>query len=265
MGLLDSRVVVSAALCLCGFFLSACAGAPRAYVEEGRQAADRGEHEKAIGLYSRAIESDPDVAEAWYARGYSHVRLRRDANAPGDGRGYEEKAIVDFTRAIQLNPGHGDAYYNLAMVHLSRAMYRQAAEHLLSAIRCLPQDPEPHLDLARIYEQKFEDMQPQAYEHYEKYADLGGRDREAREKAREQKERRKRAAPPSGKAPTEEDEKKAQELHVRAMALLKDEKKDEAVKAIDELLSAYARTRYVQERLAILKALQGAFKKEPPK
>lgn len=248
-----------------GLFLSACAGAPRAYVDEGRQAAERGEHEKAVALYSRAIDSDPDVAEAWYARGYSHVRLRQDANAPGEGRAYEERAIADFTRAIQLNPSHGDAYYNLAMVFLSRAMYRQAAEQLLNAIRFLPQDPEPHLDLARIYEQKFEDMQPQAYEHYEKYADLGGRDRDAREKAREQKERRKLAAPPSSKAPTEEDEKKAQELHVRAMALLKDEKKDEAVKAVDEMLSVYGKTRYVQERLAVLKALQAAFKKEPPK
>ena len=248
-----------------GLFLSACAAAPRAYVDEGRQAADRGEHEKAIGLYSRAIDSDPDVAEAWYARGHSHVRLRLDANAPGEGRAYEEKAIVDFTRALQLNPGHGDAYYNLAMVYLSRAMYRQAAEHLLSAIRCLPLDPEPHLDLARIYEQKFEDMQPQANEHYEKYADLGGRDRAAREKAREQKERRKQSAPPTGKAPTEEDEKKAQELHDRAMLLLKEDKKQEAVKLVEELLSVYGRTRFVQDpkRLIGLKAVLDAFKPKP--
>ncbi|HLF92646.1 MAG TPA: tetratricopeptide repeat protein [Planctomycetota bacterium] len=248
-----------------GLFLSACAGAPRAYVDEGRQAAERGEHEKAVALYSRAIDSDPDVAEAWYARGYSHVRLRQDANAPGEGRAYEERAIADFTRAIQLNPSHGDAYYNLAMVFLSRAMYRQAAEQLLNAIRFLPQDPEPHLDLARIYEQKFEDMQPQAYEHYEKYADLGGRDREAREKAREQKERRKQSAPPTGKAPTEEDEKKAQELHDRAMLLLKEDKRAEAVKLVEELLSVYGRTRFVQEpkRLIGLKAVLDAFKPKP--
>ena len=251
-----------------GFVLAACAGGPeadsfaaRAFTEEGREAAKKGDHAKAVTFYTKAIGADPAYPDAWYERGTSNIRLRLDPASGGEGRSYEDRALADYSQAIELNRNLGDVYYNRAMVLSSRAQYRAAAEDLLSAVRLKPQDPEPHLDLARIYEQKFEDMQAQAFEHYEKYADLGGRDRDAREKARLHKERKKAAAAPAGKAATEEDEKKAQELHVRAMALLKDEKKDEAVKAVDELLSAYARTRYVQERLAILKALQAAFKK----
>lgn len=250
--------------------LAACASASPAYVDEGREAARRGDHEKAVTLFSKAIESEPESAEAWYARGYSHVRLRRDPNSPGEGRAYEERAIADFTQAIQLNPSYGDAYYNVAMVYASRAMYRQAAENLISAIRFKAQDPEPHYALARIYEEKFQDMGPQAMDHYEKYADLGGRDREAREKARlwkETSELRKKAGA-AVKPPTEEDEKKAQELYERMKALLKDDKRQEAVKVAEELMSVYGRTRFVQDPKIIpgLKALVAAFKdpKPPP-
>lgn len=262
------------ALGLCGLLLSACSGGPqvdtakaRAFVEEGREAAKGGDHAKAVSLYSRAIEADPQLPDAWVERGYSNVRLRLDANSPGNAREYEERALVDYSQAIELNRELGAAYYNRAMVYSSRAMYRQAADDLLNAIRYRPQDPEPHFAIAQIYEQKFDDMMPQAYEHYEKYADLGGRDRDAREKARFSREQKKaKAALP--KAPTEEDEKKAEEIHGRAMALLGDEKtRAEGVKLVEELLSVYARTRFIQDpkRLTGLKAVLGAFKKEPPK
>lgn len=263
----------SAALCLCGLLVSSCASGSKAdpakartRVAEGREAAKLGDHAKAVGLYSQAIEADPQLPDAWYSRGFSNVQLRLHPDSPEYARGYEDRAISDYSQAIQLNPGFGDAFYNRAMVYSSRAMYRQAAEDLLNAIRFKDQDPEPHLDLAHLYEQKFDDMLSQALDHYEKYVDLGGRDRDAREKARFAKEQKKmKAAVP--KAPAPEDETKAQELHLRMMALLKDGKKEEALKLVEELLSTYGRTRYVQDplRLVGLKAMFDSYKKEPPK
>jgi tetratricopeptide (TPR) repeat protein len=267
----------SVSLCLCGLLsFSACSAGPQArtdaaktFVAEGREAEKRGDHAGAVTLYTRAIDADPKYADAYVERGYSNIRLRLHSDTPGHARDYEDRAIGDYSEAIGLDPTRGDAYYNRAMLYTSRALYRQAAEDLLNAIKCKSQDPEPHLDLARIYESKFEDMGMKAGEHYEKYADLGGRDPEARERAKQFKEFRKhlQGGPSPAKPTTEEDEKKAQELHARAMSLMREDKKEEAVKLVEELLTAYGRTRYVQDpqRLAGLKALLGAFKKEPPK
>ena len=261
----------SVSLGLCGVLLSSCASAPevdpakaRACVAEGREVAKRGDHSAAVGLYSQAIEADPKLPEAWYGRGNSSVLLRLNPESSEFSRSYEERALSDYSRAIQLDPGYADAYYNRAMVYSSRAMYRQAAEDLLNAVKFRPDDAEPHLHLAHLYEQKFEDMGPQADDHYVKYVELGGRDRDARERARRIKEQKKLAAS-APKVPTGEDETKAQEIDARMMELLKDGKKDEAVKLLDELLTIYSRTRFVQNKLAALKALQSAYGKVPPK
>ena len=258
-------------LCLSALYLASCAAGPqldparaRACAAEGHEAVRRGDHAAAVGHFTKAIEADPQLAQAWYSRGYSSVQLRLHPDSPDYARLYEDRALADYTRAIQLEPGYGDAYYNRAMIYSSRAMYRQAAEDLLSAIRNKDQDPEPHLDLAHLYEQKFEDMGPQADDHYEKYVDLGGRDRDARERARRIKEMRKLSAS-LPKAPTPEDETKAQEIDGRMMQLFKDGKKDEAVKLLEELLTLYSRTKYVQGKLVALKALQSAYKKDAPK
>lgn len=273
------RSIFSVSLCLCGLFsFSACSSSPekraeaaKALVAEGREAEKRGEHAEAVALFTRAIDVDPKYADAYLERGYSSIRLRFNPEASGHARDFEDRALIDYSEAISLDPTRADAYYNRAMVYSSRALYRQAAEDLLNAIKFKPQDPEAHLDLARIYESKFEDMGMKAGEHYEKYTDLGGRDPEARERARQFKEFRKRLeGAPGGlpkAAPTEEDEKKAQELHVRMMALLKDDKRAEAVKLAEELLSTYGRTRYVQGILPGLRVIINAFKeqKEPPK
>lgn len=266
---LMKRLSIAAA----GLLLSACASGPqndpsqaKALVEEGRAAAESGDHAGAVVLYSRAIEADPKFPEAWYARGYSNIQLRLRPDSPDYSRAYEDRAMADYSHAIDLNPGYGDAYYNRAMLYSSRAMYRKAAQDLLSATQFKTGDPEPHLDLAHLYEQKFEDMVPQAFEHYEKYVDLGGRDRDAREKARLSKERKK-LAESIPKLPTAEDENKAQELHQKAKDLLKDGKRDEALKLVNELLTTYGRTRYVQDPalLAGLRAIMDAYRKEPPK
>ena len=192
--------------------------------------------------------------------------MRLDPAVDGDVRGHEEKALDDFSMAIRKNPAYADAYFNRAMVLCSRAQYRLAADDLMNAVRFNAQDPEAHRWLGDLYETKFEDRLLLAMEHYEKYIDLGGSDPGIREKVRLWKDFRKQmpGVSPEGalKAPTPEDEKKAQELHVKGLELLKNPDKTEAIKIFEDLLAHYGHTKYVQSKVQALAAVIAAFKKK---
>jgi len=241
----------------------------RALVEKGRLAAREGDYRMAVDLYSQAVAEDPEFAEAYNERGKSNVQLRL---APGEGqdvRIYEQNALHDFTIAVQKNPSYADAYFNRAMVLASRAQYKLAVEDLLSAIRYNPRDQDSHRWLGNLYELKFEDRLLSAMDHYEKYVDLGGTDPVIREKVRTWKESRKAMSavpPPVHKPATPEDERKAAEIHARAMELLAMPDKTEALQLLENLLSTYGNTKYVQEKLGALQAVISTFKKRgPPK
>ena len=155
---------------------------------------------------------------------------------------------------------------NRAMILSSRAQYKQAVDDLLNAARFKPQDPEPHFWLGELYESKFEDRIILAMDHYEKYVELGGLDPTVREKVKVWKDLKKRvgnpAPAPSAKMPTAEDEAKAAELHLKALDLLKQADKSEAVKVMEDLLINYGHTKYVQEKARALQAAVAAFKKK---
>ena len=235
-------------------------------LEEGRLAARHNETPRAIELFTRAIKANPDLAEAYYERGKAEIRLRLEPRADSDIRGHEENALDDFSMAIKKNPAYSDAYFNRAMILSSRAQYRLAVDDLLNAIRFNTQDPEAHRWLGEIYEKKFEDRLLLAMEHYEKYIDLGGNDAGIREKVRIWKDFRKQmpGVSPEGtlRAPTPEEEKKAQELHMKGLELLKNPDKSEAVKIFEDLLAHYGHTKYVQSKVQALAAAIAAFKKK---
>jgi tetratricopeptide (TPR) repeat protein len=237
-------------------------------LEDGRDAARHNHPTEAIGLFTRAVKTNPDLAEAWYERGKCEIRLRLDRKAEADGRACEERALDDFSMALLKNPAYADAYFNRAMILSSRAQYKLALDDLMNAIRFNPRDADSHLWMAELYEKKFEDRIIQAMDHYEKYVDLGGADPVAREKVRVWKDFKKQAAvpppppPPSNKTPTAEEETKAAELHQKALELLKQPDKADAVKAMEELLTAYGHTKYVQDKAKALQAAVSIFKKK---
>ena len=235
-------------------------------LEAGREAARLHHLTEAIRAYTKAVKANPDLAEAWYERGYCSIRLRLDPKIEENARSYEDLALEDFSMAIRKNPAYADAYYNRAMILSSRAQYKQAVDDLLNAARFKPQDPEPHFWLGELYESKFEDRILLAMDHYEKYVELGGLDPTVREKVRVWKDLKKRtSAPtpaPSLKMPTAEDEAKAAELHLKALDLLKQSDKSEAVKVLEDLLTNYGHTKYVQEKARALQAAVAAFKKK---
>lgn len=266
---LGSLVVASAALWGCVSSEEAGVAESQQLLEDGRMEARRHRHPEAIGLFTSAVKANPDLAEGWYERGKSNIALRLDPKSEGDSRSYEQRAFEDFSMAIRKNPAFADAYFNRAMILSSRAQFKPAVDDLLNAARFNPRDPEPHLWMGEIYEKKFEDRIVLAMDHYEKYVDLGGTDGAAREKVRAWKEFRKQVSPapagtppPPSKAPTAEDESKAAQLHQKALELLKQPDKSDAVKAMEELLSSYGHTKYVQEKAKALQAAISIFKKK---
>jgi len=238
-------------------------------LEAGRESARRKNYPEAISFFTDAVKSNPDLAEAWYERGKANIELRMDPKAEGDSRMLEQRAVEDFSMAIRKNPAYADAYFNRAMVLSSRAQFKQAIDDLLNASRFKPNDPEPHVCMGELYETKFEDRIVLAMEHYEKYVDLGGTDSAVREKVRVWKDFKKQSAVPESapapapaRAPTSEEENKAAELHLKALDLLKNPDKSQAVAMLEELLTKYGHTKYVQEKARALQAAVSAFKKK---
>ncbi|HVE42403.1 MAG TPA: tetratricopeptide repeat protein [Planctomycetota bacterium] len=235
-------------------------------VEDGREAVRQGHLTEGGRLFTQAVKANPENAEAFYERGRCAIQMRLDPKTPGDSRAYEERAVDDFSTAIRKNPAYADAYFNRAMILSSRAQYKPAVDDLLNAARFKPSDPEAHLCLGELYESKFEDRMILAMDHYEKYVDLGGLDPSVREKVRIWKDLKKQVGgplpAPSSKAPTPDEEKKAAELHLKALELLKQPDKTEAVKVMEELLTNYGHTKYVQEKARALQAAVAAFKKK---
>jgi len=237
-------------------------------LDEGRDAARKNNPAEASRLFTRAVKANPDNAEAWYERGRCGIQMRLDPKTEGDVRSWEQRAFEDFSTAIRKNPAYADAYFNRAMILSSRAQFKPAVDDLLNAARFKPADPEAHLCLGELYEGKFEDRIVLAMDHYEKYVDLGGLDPLVREKVRLWKELKKSvggSAPPtapSSKTPTAEEEKKAAELHQKALDLLQKPDKTEAVKVLEDLLASYGHTKYVQEKARGLQAAIAAFKKK---
>ncbi len=79
-----------------------------AYYNRGNAYADKGDYDRAIADYERAIQLKPDLAEAYYNRGIAYKM-----------RGEKEKAIADFKRFLELSK---DPYW------------RQQAEEQLKAL-----------------------------------------------------------------------------------------------------------------------------------
>ena len=65
-----------------------------------------GNYQEAIAAYDRAIELNPDLAEAYYVRGAAY-------NSLGD----PNRALQDLDKTIELNREYAGAYYHRGLAH----------------------------------------------------------------------------------------------------------------------------------------------------
>ena len=83
---------------------------------------DKGQWDKAIAEYNKAIEINPSYAEAYYNRGVAYGR-----------KGQYDQAISDCNKVIELNPSYAKAYYNRGVAHYFKGKYDKAWEDVLKA------------------------------------------------------------------------------------------------------------------------------------
>ncbi len=69
--------------------------------------AAKGQYDRAIALFSKALEINPRYAEAYNNRGIAYAK----------GKGQYEKALSDFLKAIEINPVNADIYDNRGITY----------------------------------------------------------------------------------------------------------------------------------------------------
>jgi tetratricopeptide (TPR) repeat protein len=73
------------------------------YYNRGNAWRKKGNYDKAIADFTKVIEIDPQDVYAYYDRGYAW-----------EDKGDYNKAIADFTKVIEIDPQYADAYNSLA-------------------------------------------------------------------------------------------------------------------------------------------------------
>lgn len=93
-----------------------------AYYNRGLAYADKGDYDKAISDYTKAVELDPKLAGAYNGRG----------NAFYD-KGAFDNTIADYNSAIQLTPKWAVLYYNRGNAYLKLGDFTNAESDLNKA------------------------------------------------------------------------------------------------------------------------------------
>lgn len=116
-------------------------------------------YKKAIELYTRALDKNIRLPEAYNWRGMAYDEL-----------GELDKAIPDYDEAIRLEPKYADAYNNRGEAYRKKGNTRKAMADYKKAAELDEKFPEPHYNLAIILESQG-NMAAAAAE-YKKFADL---------------------------------------------------------------------------------------------
>jgi protein O-mannosyl-transferase len=158
-----------------------------AYQNLGVAFAEKGNHETAVGHYTRALALNPDSVGTYFNRANSFQALGDTDRAFADySRAIEMKpayaeaynnrgslsaakdqydlAIADFTRAISLRAGYAEALANRAHAYQARGSHREAIQDYNAAIAAKPglaaayHDRAAAFFQARNYERAWEDI-----------------------------------------------------------------------------------------------------------
>ena len=111
-----------------------------AYCNRGRVFALKGDVEKAMADYDRAIRLDPKFAIAYNNRGDALMT-----------RGDIDKAIADFSTAIKHDPQNVHAYGNRGWAHQRKRDFARALADYGSAIELAPNDLLGYINRGNVY------------------------------------------------------------------------------------------------------------------
>lgn len=110
------------------------------YFNRGNTYHDKGNFDRAIGEYTKAIELKLDYTEAYYNRGHVYHR-----------KGDFDQAIANYSEAINLNPEYANAYNNRGVAYYNKGDYEKAIADLNRAIDLRPDDAKTYYGRGDAY------------------------------------------------------------------------------------------------------------------
>ncbi|MBN2316228.1 MAG: tetratricopeptide repeat protein [Sedimentisphaerales bacterium] len=118
-------------------------GSTKAYHNRGNAYQEKSEYDRAIRDYTMAIEIDPNYAIAYTGRGNVF-------NAKGE----YVRAIEDYTKAIQFDPKFVEAYNNRGITYAYNGEYDRAILDFTKVIEIDPKYTDAYINRGCVYENK---------------------------------------------------------------------------------------------------------------
>ena len=101
---------------------------------------EKGEYDRAVSQFNRAVKIDPGYADAYYNRGLAFYR-----------KGEYDRAISDYTKAIELFPRDFDAYFNRGLAYYGKGEYDNAISDYTRVIAINPDDIQAYNNRGYLY------------------------------------------------------------------------------------------------------------------
>lgn len=97
--------------------------------EQGFVYLGKGRFRRAMAFFNRAVESEPDSANAYFGRGLVYHQVEQ-----------YEQAIADFDKAIEIDPEHPYAHFQRGFVYHQLEQYEEAVADFSRAIEIRPEE-----------------------------------------------------------------------------------------------------------------------------
>ena len=112
----------------------------RALVDSGDSYLEKREYDKAVAVYTKAIEISSQFADAYNSRGWIFY-LKQEY----------DKAIADYTKAIEIDPKFASAYNNRGFAYGIKKEYEKAIADYTKAIEINPKYASTFSNRAKAY------------------------------------------------------------------------------------------------------------------
>ncbi len=138
VSLLDTKAITLRSMMLAGVLfsvafsqLAAVAEDPEQILRQATEAAQRGEHDRSIRLFSQAIESSPSQTIAWYLRGRENFRAGRVS-----------ESVTDFDKYVELEPNAESRQWERGISYYYAGKFAQGAKQFENYQKFHDQDVE---------------------------------------------------------------------------------------------------------------------------
>ena len=113
------------------------------YFQQGNDAFNEDDYEKAIALYAKALVIQPEDKMLYYMRGFAYLRS-----------GKYNESIADFNQALKLEPNSAKAYNNRGCAYMYLGETEKAIADFMQAIKCKPNFANPYMHLGTLYKKQ---------------------------------------------------------------------------------------------------------------